>query len=72
MVNGFLKVFYTDKNFGFIQEDGVEQSYNSGIFCHKNDFPEEIEIFNGLRVSFDIEETERGKKAINIQILEDQ
>lgn len=54
----------TDKNFGFIAQDGGDD-----LFFHANSL---VDVdFNDLRegdaVSFEVEDTPKGKAAINVQ-----
>ena len=55
----------TDKGFGFIMQEGVAKD----LFFHANslvgvEFPE---LHEGDAVTFDIEDTQKGPSAVNVQ-----
>ncbi len=66
-MEGTVKWFNTKKGYGFINGDDGEDyfvhntSLESGVFVHDND-----------RVSFDSAQTERGKQAQNVKLLEEK
>lgn len=64
MAEGNIKWFNEKKGYGFIERDGAED-----IFFHQSDI--EQHGFFGLqksdRVSFEVTETPRGKKAIRVR-----
>jgi len=63
-VKGKVKFYNQRKSFGFITgEDGID------IFVHKSDVPEGIILNENDDVEFEITETDRGKKAINVKKL---
>lgn len=69
MKNGVVKTV-TDKGFGFISLDGVEKD----VFYHENSLTGDLadrKLRVGDKVSFEIEETEKGLNAINITLIED-
>lgn len=60
-MNGTVKFFNEEKGFGFIvADDGKE------IFVHKSALPEGVSIREGDAVTFDMEEGDRGLKAVNV------
>ena len=62
MSNGTVKFFNTSKGFGFITpEDGSKD-----VFVHANGLTDEIG--EGDKVSYDIEETQKGLSAINVTV----
>ena len=54
----------TDKNFGFIAQDGAND-----LFFHANnlDGVEFDQLQEGDAVTFDVEETPKGKAAVNVK-----
>ncbi|MGA8240128.1 MAG: cold shock domain-containing protein [Desulfobacterales bacterium] len=66
MAEGRIKWYSEDKGYGFIEaEDGNE------IFFHKNnvDFEGHFGLRKSDRVSFEVEMTPRGQKALNVKAL---
>ena len=63
MSNGTVKFFNTSKGFGFITPDEGEKD----VFVHANDIVDEIN--EGDKVSFDIEESEKGLNAVNVKVV---
>jgi CspA family cold shock protein len=69
MAQGTVKTV-TDKGFGFISQEDSEKD----IFYHENSLEGDLAIRKlqvGDKVSFDVEETEKGLNAINIVLLEE-
>jgi CspA family cold shock protein len=63
MSNGTVKFFNNSKGFGFISpEDG-----DKDVFVHANGLVDEIE--EGDKVSYDVEETQKGLSAINVKVV---
>lgn len=62
MKNGTVKFFNTEKGFGFITPDDGGKD----VFVHKSSLT--IRINEGDKVTFEIEETEKGLNAINISM----
>ena len=63
MTNGTVKFYNNIRGFGFIaQDDGGED-----VFVHKNDLVDEIT--EGDKVSYDVEESEKGLRAINVKVI---
>ena len=63
MSNGTVKFFNDSKGFGFITpEDGSKD-----VFVHANGLIDEIN--EGDKVSYDIEETQKGLSAINVKVI---
>ncbi len=61
-MNGTVKFFNNAKGFGFITPDDGSKD----VFVHKNDLS--IDITEGDKVSFDVEESEKGLNAVNVQM----
>ena len=62
MASGTVKWFNDQKGFGFIQQDDQEKD----VFVHQNGLTEEIR--EGDKVTFDIEEGEKGLSAVNVKV----
>ncbi|NOZ46967.1 MAG: cold shock domain-containing protein [Chlorobi bacterium] len=63
MTNGTVKFFNSARGFGFIApDDGGED-----VFVHKSDLVDEIT--EGDKVSYDVEESEKGLNAINVKVI---
>jgi len=61
-MNGTVKFYNFKKNFGFITgEDGKD------YFVHSSGIAQGEMIKDGMPVSFDVTEDEKGQKAINVQ-----
>ena len=62
-INGTVKFFNTRKGFGFIEGED-----NKDIFVHASNLIDQIK--DGDKVSYDLEETEKGPSATNVKIQE--
>ena len=61
-MNGKVKFFNTMKGFGFIvADDGKE------YFVHQTGLKEGVRLHENDEVTFDVEEGERGQKAVNVE-----
>ena len=61
-MNGKVKFFNEMKGFGFIAaEDGKE------YFVHQSALPEGVKLNENDAVEFDVEEGDRGPKAVNVK-----
>jgi len=61
-MNGTVKFFDEMKGFGFIDAgEGKE------VFVHKSSLEEGVTLHEGDSVTFDVEEGDRGPKAINVK-----
>jgi CspA family cold shock protein len=59
---GTVKFFNQSKGFGFITPDSGEKD----VFVHANNLIDNIS--DGDKVSFDLESTEKGPRAINVRV----
>ena len=64
-MKGTVKWYNGMKGFGFIEVDGDEKD----VFVHRTAVPEGVRLDEGDEVEFDLEETEKGPQAVNIQKL---
>lgn len=67
-MEGIVKTV-TDKGFGFISVEGREKD----IFFHENSLTGELanrKLRVGDKVSFEVEETQKGSRATNIELKE--
>ncbi|MBD3388400.1 MAG: cold-shock protein [Candidatus Altiarchaeales archaeon] len=64
MVEGVVKFFNTEKNFGFITGDDGKD-----YFVHRSGIEGDNVIRDGDRVSFEVVEGERGPKAEKVQVI---
>jgi cold shock protein len=63
MTNGTVKFFNNARGFGFIApDDGGDD-----VFVHKSDLVGEIT--EGDKVSYDVEESEKGLNAISVKVI---
>ncbi|MCF8363155.1 MAG: cold-shock protein [Prolixibacteraceae bacterium] len=62
MTRGTVKFFNNAKGFGFITPDDGSKD----VFVHKNDLIDRIK--DGDKVSFDVEQGEKGPNATNVQL----
>jgi len=63
MSNGTVKFFNNSRGFGFIKPDDGSKD----LFVHQNALTEEIA--EGDKVSYDVEESEKGPNAVNVKVV---
>ena len=63
MTNGTVKFFNNARGFGFITPDDGGKD----VFVHKSDLVDEIT--EGDKVSYDVEESEKGLNAKNVKVI---
>jgi len=64
MPEGKVKWYDSTKGFGFITTDE-----GSDVFVHKNDLEPSIKLSAGLKVTFEVENAPKGRKAIKVRIV---
>jgi len=65
-MNGTVKFFNNMKGFGFIAaEDGKE------YFVHQTGLNEGVNLDENMKVTFDVEDGDRGPKATNVSLSEE-
>jgi CspA family cold shock protein len=67
--NGRVKFFNEAKGFGFIlRDDG-----SGDVFVHRTDLPGDVNfLYEGQTVTFDIDRTSRGLRAVNIVVVKSE
>ena len=60
-MNGKVKFFNESKGYGFIEADDGEE-----YFVHQTGINEGVTLNKGDNVTFDVEEGDRGPKAVNV------
>jgi cold shock protein len=65
-ITGKVKFFNETRGFGFFtKDDGT-----GDVFVHRSELPLDIKLlYEGQAVSFDIEKTTRGLRAVNIRLI---
>ncbi|MBU0976289.1 MAG: cold shock domain-containing protein [Patescibacteria group bacterium] len=69
MATGTVKTV-TEKGFGFIKQDDADKD----VFYHENSLSGDLadrKLRVGDKVKFEIEQTEKGPNAINIELVEE-
>jgi cold shock protein len=62
MADGTVKWFNNDKGYGFIEVEGGGKD----AFVHVNGLAPGTQIAEGDRVTFDLEESQKGPQAVNV------
>ena len=63
-MKGTVKFFNAGKGFGFVKSDDDDKEY----FVHQSNIKEGVTLNEGDAVTFDVEEGERGPKAVNVDL----
>lgn len=67
-MNGTIKTLQTEKKFGFIKlEDGGKDVFFHASALQNAQFDD---LREGMAVSFDVEESEKGPRAVNVVVAE--
>jgi CspA family cold shock protein len=62
-MEGTVKRWLT--SYGFIEAEGMENN----VFVHESDVQSGAPLAEGQKVKFDIEEGDRGLKAVNVEVI---
>ena len=67
IATGTVKWYDLEKGYGFVYEDGA----NRDVFLHSADIqePEPKVLYEGHRVQFEVEESERGPRAVEVLVV---
>lgn len=67
-MNGVIKKLISDKGFGFISVEGQEKD----LFFHSNSLVgvQFADLKEGDKVTFDVEDSPKGKNAVNVKLAE--
>ncbi len=67
IATGTVKWYDLEKGYGFVYEDNA----NRDVFLHSADIqePEPKILYEGHRVSFEVEESERGPRAVEVRVI---
>ena len=67
-MDGVIKKLITDKSFGFISAEGQEKD----LFFHSNSLVDVqfTDLKEGDKVTFDVEDSPKGKNAVNVKRVE--
>ena len=61
-MKGTVKFFNEGRGFGFIAAEGGKE-----VFVHQSELEEGVTLHEGDAVTFDVEEGDRGPKAVNVK-----
>lgn len=65
-MNGKIKSWLSGRGFGFIESDESGED----IFIHSSDVHGAYDLKEGQKVKFDVQNTSKGPKAINVRLIE--
>ena len=64
-MNGIVKRWLSGRGYGFIQADELDKE----VFVHYTGLKSQRDLIEGDKVQFDVIETEKGPKAINVETI---
>jgi CspA family cold shock protein len=64
-LKGKVKTWLDSRGYGFIRPEKGDND----IFCHTTDVKNVYDLDRGDEVEFEVEETDKGKRAINVKII---
>ncbi len=72
MVNGVCKWFNSRKGYGFLTPEGAPEGEKADVFVHHTNIKMEgfRALYEGDKVTFDIEDGAKGKEAKNVVVIE--
>ncbi|MBD3206078.1 hypothetical protein GF319_07010 [Candidatus Bathyarchaeota archaeon] len=57
---------WLDRGYGFIDVDGMEED----VFVHNSELQGAFQLREGQRVEFDVEDSPKGPRALNVKVVE--
>jgi CspA family cold shock protein len=57
---------WLDRGYGFIDADGMEDD----VFVHNSELQGAFQLREGQRVEFDVEDSPKGPRALNVKVVE--
>ncbi len=64
-MEGTVKRWLTGRGYGFIDVDGDDDD----IFVHHTDLQDVYALMLGQKVEFDVEDTPKGPRAVNVKVV---
>lgn len=64
-MEGTVKRWLTGRGYGFIDVDGDDDD----IFVHHTDLQDAYALMRGQKVEFDVEDTPKGPRAVNVKVV---
>jgi len=61
-MKGTVKWYNSRKGYGFIQVEGGDD-----VFVHRSDVPADMDLQEGDAIKYDVEQVEKGLKAVNLK-----
>jgi len=57
---------WLDRGYGFIDVDGMEDD----VFVHQSELEGAFQLREGQKVEFDVEDSPKGPRALNVKVVE--